>query len=102
MATKIYENEPMRRLTVPRARRQTCFLHTLRVRVSEIQGVLDMMRYDHCVPYDQENARKLMRLANNTAQPEDLVVEFLRFGFNDNGPCIDRWRSFNCEILEVR
>jgi hypothetical protein len=90
------------RSLVPPPRRQRCFLHTIRARVSEIQGVLDMMRFDHCVPYDQESMRKLQRLAAHTDSPDDHVVEFLRFGFNENGPSFDRWASFSCEILEVR
>jgi hypothetical protein len=70
------------------------------VRVSGIEGVLDMMRYDNCVPFDEAEAGKLARIARDHAKPEDRTVVFRRFALDAKAtPTAERWSSFNCEVL---
>lgn len=71
----------------------------LKVRVSGIGGLFDMLRYDNCSPASQEDAAKLERLAYRDISDADRVVEFRRFSRNGNGPTVERWKSFNCDVL---
>jgi hypothetical protein len=81
-------------------KKETRYISTFRVRVSGIQSVIDMMRYDSCYPASEIESRKLIRIANGSAKEEDRIVSFTRAGRGDSGPTVRRWNSFNCEILE--
>ena len=80
-------------------RKEQRYIIEFKVRVSGIGGVLDMMRYDQCYPASQRDSAKLERIASHNDSAEDHVVTFIKSG---QAPRIDvqRWASFNCQVLD--
>lgn len=72
------------------------YVHKLTVRVSSVP--FDMMRYDNCTPFSEEESAKLERLALNCNRPEDRTVVFRMFSRSAK-PRLDRWASFCCTIV---
>lgn len=61
---------------------------------------IDMMRYDRCVPFTEEDSGKLYRVVtHNKPTAEDFRITFLRYSLNPGPPTIERWRSYNCEVI---
>lgn len=65
-------------------------------------GVIDMLRYDTCVPATEEDAHKIARVVAYEGEPGDRLVVLRRFAANADGPTEGRWRSFGCRVLAVR
>jgi hypothetical protein len=83
--------------------KETRYLHKFTVRVGTIASVLDMLRYDNCFPANEDESRKLMKLMGTGGKPtrEDHVVTFLSAKRTIQGPTIERWESFGCEVVKV-
>lgn len=84
----------------PALNKQVRFVSIFSVRISGVQGAIDMMRYDQCYPATEEDARKLMRIVAGTDKADDHVIQLVRVASTDRGPDLRRWRSFNCEVLD--
>lgn len=90
MPSKYYRKEPR-------------FVSVLTVRVSSLIGALDMMRYDSCYPFDEEDAHKLHRIGNDAStSTEDRTVRFIRVARNPSPATARRWSSRGCEIIDER
>lgn len=82
-------------------RKETKYISVLTVRIGTISSLIDMMRYDRCCPATEEDSGKLERLVGFRGEPNDHIVTLLRFATR-NDPPSDRWRSFNCVVLDER
>ena len=89
-------------------RKDSRFVSVVTVRVSSLSGLMDMLRYDRCCPFSEEDSSKLSKI-NGWEQcgglpptPLDRVVRLLRFSANELPATAGRWRSFNCEVLDER
>lgn len=84
------------------------YVSILTVRISSASSVIDMLRYDRCCPLDEDEASKLVRLisddqcGSSRATPADHVIRLMRFAKNVNPATTNRWRSFNCVVLDER
>lgn len=71
------------------------WVHRFKVRGSG-SFPMDMLRYDACYPLSSEDAAKL---SNTTGVWEirlshyDIIKTWT--------PCVNRWRSFICEVVEI-
>lgn len=83
-------------------RKESRYVSMVTAHVSSVQGVLDNMRYDRCVPLTEDDSRKLMRMHNGTADPIDHLVRFMRFAATDAPVTERRWASFGATVLDER
>ncbi len=58
----------------------------------------DMLRYDACWPVHEGEAR---RLAEGPDDRERRTVTLKRAAVNDQGPTVERWRSFGWTVTNV-
>lgn len=65
-------------------------------------ALVEMMRYDRCVPESEEESHKVIRMMNGSATADDHVVSLIRYAPSDVGPSEGRWRSFGCTVLCVQ
>lgn len=80
-------------------KKETRYLSVLTVKIN--QNVLDMMRYDRCVPYSEEDAHKIMRVDAGVGGSIDQLVRFLRLSANPDHAS-PRWASYGCTVLDER
>lgn len=89
-------------------KRETRFVSVITVRYGSINGLLDMLRYDRCCPFSEDDSRKLSKVngyeqcGGITPNSTDYVVRLLRFSANELPATAGRWASFNCEVLDER
>lgn len=75
----------------------TCYASFIVVR-GRVASMVDMLRYDTCFPANEQQSAK-MWASFSTGRPAECVVVLLRRALNDNPVTVERWRSFNCEVL---
>ena len=66
---------------------------------------LDMMRYDRCTPYSQEDVGELACvevLRDKKDPPIEITFVHYSHGTKTWEPTRDRWRSFGWEVIEVQ
>ena len=83
-------------------RRETRYVSNLVVWVPSVESLLDMMRYDRCVPATEDESRKLWRILGHNASEADHFVRLTRYAAADTPATAERWLSFNCELLDER
>lgn len=78
-------------------KKMTCYASFIVVR-GRVASMLDMLRYDTCYPANERQAAAMWG-SFSTGRPAECVVVLARRAANDNPATVDRWRSFNCEVL---
>ncbi len=82
-------------------KKETRYVSILPVRAAA-HGIIDMMRYDRCVPATEEDAYKINRIMTDTAQPYDRIVTLIRYAANNLPATKARWESYGCQVLDER
>lgn len=77
------------------------FVSILTVRAAA-HGVIDMMRYDRCVPATEEDAYKINRIMQDLAKDDDRIIRLIRYAANDSKATSGRWESYGCLVLDER
>lgn len=83
-------------------RRETRYTSVLIVHVPSVESLIDMMRYDRCVPATEDESRKLWRMLGGETKPSDHLVKFHRFAAANTPATAERWKSFECAVLDER
>ena len=84
-------------------RREPRFVSIVSVHFESAESLIDMFRYDRCVPATEDDARKIIRtMSETTIVAADHVVQLIRYAANDLPATDGRWRSFGCRVLDER
>lgn len=62
-------------------------------------SLMDMLRYDNCVPDTEEEAHKLARVIEDSPREGDRTITFRRFARTPGPPTIDRWPGFGGKVI---
>lgn len=89
------------------SKRETRYVSQLVVHAPSASSLIDMMRYDSCFPATEDESRKIWKLigheqCGNDAKPEDHIVRLHRVARTELPATADRWKSFNCTVLDER
>ena len=91
-------------------KKESRYVSVLVVHVAGAEALIDMLRYDRCVPATEVESHKIMRLMTDNygarrAEDEvarDRVIRLIRYAANDNPATKGRWESFGCRVLDER
>ena len=90
-------------------RRETRFVSILLVHIPDLAALLDMLRYDRCVPFDQDETAKLYRLlgerdggGRGKSTLKDHIIRLIRYASNDSPTPVGRWESYQCTVIDER
>lgn len=88
-------------------RKEPRYVSALVVHVPDVMGLIDMLRYDRCCPATEDESRKLWRMLSITrggepATPADHIIRLHRFAPSNTPATAERWRSFECTVLDER
>ncbi len=83
-------------------RKETRYVSNLVVYVPSIESLIDMMRYDRCVPATEDESRKLWRIQGGDASASDHYIRLTRYAAANTPATAQRWESFNCRLLDER
>lgn len=82
-------------------KKESRFVSILTVRACS-HGLIDMMRYDRCVPATEEDAHKINRIMQDSTTEDDRIVRLIRYSANDSKATVGRWESYGCMVLDER
>lgn len=83
-------------------RKESRWVSILTVKVSGLMGLIEGMRYDRCCPATEADSAKIERMLSMSESPTDRIVQLLRYAAAPGPATADRWRSFNCRVLDER
>lgn len=82
-------------------KKESRYVSILTVRAAA-HGIIDMMRYDRCVPATEEDAHKINRIMQDNAQDEDRIVTLIKYSASGHKATAERWASYGCMVLDER
>jgi len=63
---------------------------------------LDMLRYDNCIPAQEEEIHKLVMSSKDMPEyRERRQIELIRHAYNGEPPTNGRWQSFGWRVVSV-
>lgn len=87
------------------SKKEQRYVSVLTVLASTVDALVDMMRYDGCFPYLEDDVRRIQAMAHDEIMPGDptgRVVRLTRVSASGESATEARWRSFGCVVLDER